>query len=292
MARAEVRRICAHYENFSMASILLPPRLKPPMRSIYAFARFSDDLADEEDGLAAHVARTGLSLAELRRQRLRHWSTLLDGLPATAGRHPILMALAEDAARHALPIDECRQLLDAFLLDQEPPDFPDDDAVLAYCRRSAAPVGRLLLALNGLNEQRPDWSQIADLSDRVCAGLQLANFWQDLSRDLPSGRLYVPRRRLAAHGLPTDPLALQQAGVKAAPLLQDLAAWAREQLSAVDQLAPRLPWRFSLDVRLYAGGGLAIVARTEALGPAVLTRRPVLGALIKFRVALVALRPY
>ncbi|MFA7330257.1 MAG: squalene/phytoene synthase family protein [Candidatus Delongbacteria bacterium] len=285
-ARAACAALCSHYENFSLASLFLPGRLRPALQSIYAFARFSDDMADEPlDNLA------GAELRAARRSRLTHWLALLDGLPGTAVRHPILFALNQDAARHGLPLEECRRLLLAFLADQEPPDYPDDQAVLDYCRNSAAPVGRLLLALNGLRPEGPDYRRLAPLSDAVCAGLQLANFWQDLSRDLPAGRLFVPRSRLARHGLPADPARLQATGAEAAPLLAELADWALELLAAAGPLTRELPGRFALEVRMFAGGGACVAWRSAALGARLLHVRPQVGRGAKLAIALGALWP-
>lgn len=284
-ARSRVQEFCRHYENFSLSSCFLPRRLRPALASIYAFARFSDDLADEIPPCPA----IDLPVSELRRLRLRHWLGLLDALPESADRHPLLRALAEDARIHALPLEECRRLLLAFLQDQGPPDYPDDAAVLDYCRHSAAPVGRLLLALNGQGADHPLHFQQTLTADALCAGLQLANFWQDLSRDLPAGRLYIPRSRLAAHGLPADADALLRSGPAFEPLLQDLLAWTRGLLLEGRALARHLPWRFALEVRMFMGGGLAIVDETERLGARILGRRPVVGGARKARIALGAL---
>ncbi len=285
-ARAACAALCAHYENFSLASIFLPGRLRPALQAIYAFARFSDDLADEPLGGLA-----GAELRAARRSRLTHWLALLDGLPGTAERHPILFALNLAAARHGLPLTECRRLLLAFLADQEPPDYPDDQAVLDYCRNSAAPVGRLLLALNGMRPEGPDYRRLAPLADAVCAGLQLANFWQDLSRDLPAGRLYVPRSRLERHGLPADPARLLAAGPAVAPLLAELSEWTLELLAAAGPLTRDLPWRFALEVRMFAGGGVCVTRRSAALGARLLRVRPQVGRGAKLAIALGALWP-
>lgn len=278
-ARAEVLRLCAHYENFSLASVFLPRHLRPALRSIYAFARFSDDLADEDQGLTIMAQRLGWTLPQLRRARLQHWVGLLEGLPQTAQRHPVLFCLWADAQGHHLPLDECRKLLEAFLQDQEPADFPNDQAVLDYCRNSAAPVGRLLLALNGIREEHAHWEAIARASDAVCAGLQLANFWQDLSRDLPAGRLYIPAQRLAEHGLAADVQSLMLAGDRISPLVGDLLDWAQSLLDEGQSLAAHLPWRFALEIRLYCGGGQAVLKACRRLGPALLDHRPTVGRL-------------
>lgn len=280
-ARAWCAGLCRHYENFSLASWTFPADLRPALQTIYAFARFSDDLADEPlPGLA------GTALRAARRRRLEHWAGLLDGLPATAGRHPALLALAHDAPLHGLPLAECRRLVTAFLRDQDEPDFPDDDAVLDYCRHSAAPVGRLLLALRGVRRPPAEQRRLEAWSDAVCAGLQLANFWQDLSRDLPEGRLYIPRDRLARHGLAPDTVSLGRAGSAAEPLLGELLDWAQQLLATADPLSSALPADFALDVRLFAGGGRAVVRKSRRLGAELLVRRPRLSAWDKFLVAL------
>lgn len=270
----DARRWCAarcnHYENFSLASFLFPARLKPGLQGIYAFSRFSDDLADSPP--PGHEDQDS---TEQRRQRLEHWRSLVADLPKSAALHPILLVLAEDMPAYGYPREELLALLDAFLRDQEPQPFIDDTELQAYCRGSAAPVGRLLLALNGITpDRREDFAELTALSDRVCTGLQLANFWQDVSRDLPVRRLYVPIRRLADHGLPQDPEQLLLARAEFRPLLNDLLDWAEAELNAGEELAARLPFRFGLDVRLFMGGGLAICRSVRELGEAVLWQRP------------------
>jgi squalene synthase HpnC len=288
-ARQAVRALCGHYENFSLASFFLPPRLRAPLRSIYAFARFSDDLADEDNGLSAQAAVAGHSLPELRRQRLLHWVSLVEKLPETADRHPILHCLWEDAQSHALPLEECRKLLEAFVQDQDPPDFPHDQAVLDYCRLSAAPVGRLLLALNGVGARHPRWTRILAASDALCAGLQLANFWQDLSRDLPQGRLYIPRQRLQEHGFPANPHQLVAGRGDAQALMEALLDWAEALLRQGRELSDLVGGRFGLEIRLYAGGGMEIVRKSRALGQDLLHARPQVKALDKVRIGCSAL---
>lgn len=288
-ARKFVRALCGHHENFSLASILLPPRLRPPLRSIYAFSRFSDDLADEDAGLSARAALLGLSLPDLRRHRLLHWTALLEALPESKDRHPILHCLWEDAQRHHLPLEECRHLLDAFVQDQDPPNFPDDHALMAYCRRSAAPVGRLLLALNGIGQRQAGWAEVVEASDRVCAGLQLANFWQDLSRDLPAGRLYIPTHRLRKHGLPEDPLHLAAVGKAADPLLKELLDWTQDLLASGWDLSNRVRGRFGLEIRLYTGGGMEILRKSRSLGSDLWRVRPRVSGWDKLRIGMRAL---
>jgi hydroxysqualene synthase len=283
-AQAWCRRQLGHYENFSVAGWLLPAGSRPALAAIYAFARFSDDLADEDPPLPAE----GMSSLELRTWRLSRWRELVEGLPATAGRHPILLALTDALDRHALPREALLDLLSAFEQDLRVTGYGDDEALLDYCRRSAAPVGRLMLALFGLRAHAPRFGELAAWSDEICTGLQLANFWQDLSRDLPAGRCYVPRRRLARHGLPQTAAELLLTPVDLAPLQRELLAWARERIEAGLPLAGALGGRPGFAVRVFAGGGLAILGRAAQVGD-LRRERPHTCALRKAGVAIRAL---
>lgn len=283
-AQVWCRRALAHGENFSVAGWLVPRASRPALAAVYAYCRFSDDLADEAPPLAA----PGLSLETLRAARLERWRQLVEGLPGTAERHPILLAVEDAARKHALPRRALVELLSAFDQDQRVFAYEDDEALLDYCRRSADPVGRLLLALFGVREDEPRFETLAAWSDAVCTGLQLANFWQDLSRDLPAGRCYVPAARLRRHGLPTDAAGLLAADADPGPLQAGLLAWARERLEAGLPLADALGGRPGFAVRVFAGGGLAVVERAGRV-PDLRRRRPATGAATKAAVALAAL---
>ncbi len=275
------RAFLAHYENFTVGSRFFPKRLRPALAAIYAFARFSDDLADcplpSETGLPAEQ---GLAL---RRAVLARWRELLEG--EGEERHPILHALAISRREQDLPLSLFSDLLTAFARDLEQQRWQDREELLSYCRCSADPVGRLMLRLFGFRDPELD-----ALSDSICTALQLVNFWQDFSRDLPEGRLYVPLADLRRHGLPKEPGAFQHAGPAAAPLLEELFDWAEELFARGESLPGRISGRLAFEVRLFIGGGRAVAARGRALGVDILRVRPHLSRLGKLAVGAGALR--
>src|SRR5262245_47984967 len=211
----------SHYENFPVASLLCPPSLRAPVRAIYAFARTADDIADEGEATAS------TRLAELARFRAALFATAGrqngdSGPAATAGAWPgVFTALALALRDHALPPPLLHDLLDAFEQDVRNPSYADRAAVLDYCRRSANPIGRLLLHLYGIDD-----AASLRQADAVCSSLQLINFWQDLSVDLPRGRSYLPLADAARFGVDaSDPKRLADTPALRA-LVRDLVAWA------------------------------------------------------------------
>jgi squalene synthase HpnC len=185
-----VRIARAHYENFGVGSLLLPRALRRHVAAIYAFARAADDMADEGD----------LSREE-RLARLDAWEWALDEAYRGRPTEPVFVALADTAARFAIPITPFRRLLRAFRSDVDFRPFATFDDLRGYCRDSADPVGHLILYLFGYGDAHRQ-----ALSDRVCTGLQLANFWQDVSVDAKKGRVYVPLDDLARFGVSEDDL--------------------------------------------------------------------------------------
>ncbi len=278
----------AHYENFPVASWLCPPRLRPAVAAIYAFARTADDIADEGDASAAErldaLAAYRADLAAAAR-----------GAPASARWPQVFAPLAHALRAFALPEALLAALLSAFVQDvqktRDGSGYADRAELLDYCARSANPVGRLLLHLYGVD----DALSLAQ-SDAVCSALQLVNFWQDPSIDLPRGRFYFPLADCAAHGLaPADfrsfaPLAPVQPAPAAIKLIADEVAWARALMHRGAPLARRLPGRMGWELRLVVQGGLAILDRIEAIGFDTLRRRPTLGAADAPRLAWRALR--
>lgn len=253
-----------HYENFPVASWLCPPALRPPIRAIYAFARTADDLADE-----GNVSRNERIAA------LQHYRRCLHAMGAgqAAGAWPQVFApLAEACAAHALPIQLLDDLLDAFIQDCGNPRYPDRAALLDYCRRSANPIGRLLLHL-----YRIDAPEALRQADSICSALQLINFWQDLSVDLPRGRIYLPLDDAERHGLALDaPQRQDPARQRAA--VRDLCRWATALMQQGAPLVHRLPGRIGWELRLVVQGGLRILERIERMQFATFDRRPVLSA--------------
>lgn len=267
-----------HYENFPVASWLCPPRLRPPIAAIYHFARTADDIADEGDASAAqrlddlHAYRADLAAAA-------HGEPVSPRWPAVFA--PLAAAIAEFGLPEALLAD----LLSAFIQDidktRSPGDggaYADRTELLDYCRRSANPVGRLLLHLYGVKD-----AAALSQSDAICSALQLINFWQDPSIDLPRGRFYFPLADCARHGLSRESFDLFQAQAVSAPppnalsLLADEVAWARALMHEGAPLVHRLPGRAGWELRFVVQGGLRILDKIETMGFDTFTKRPTLG---------------
>ncbi len=255
-----------HYENFPVASVLCPPALRPPITAIYHFARTADDIADEGD------APTEARLADLADYR-RDLMAVATGLPPSARWARVFTPLAEQIARHALPVPLLADLLDAFAQDTRNPLYPDRAAVLDYCRRSADPIGRLLLHLYGITD-----AQALRRSDAICTALQLINFWQDLRVDGPRGRHYVPEADRARHGVPLVDLVACHDSPAVRRLVRELCAWARELMQQGAPLVHQVPGRAGWELRLVVQGGLRILEKIAAMDHATLLRRPTVGA--------------
>jgi squalene synthase HpnC len=267
----------SHYENFPVASWLCPSRLRPPIAAIYAFARTADDIADEGDAPPAQ------RLADLRAMR-RDLAAVARGQEALSARWPqVFGPLARAMRDFALPVRLLADLLSAFSQDVEKTRdgsaYADSDELLDYCRRSANPIGRLVLHLNGVDDARS-----LAMSDAICSALQLANFWQDLSVDLPRGRFYLPLSDCAAYGLALKdfksfrPLAPVEPAQAAIELVAIEVAWTRDLLLQGAPLVHRLPGRQAWELRLVVQGGLRILDKIEAQGYDTFSRRPVITA--------------
>lgn len=252
-----------HYENFPVASLLLPYRLRAPVRAIYRFARTADDLADEGEAPAA--------------ERLAALQALHDQLDAIEqGRPSPWPDLAAAVRQHALPVALLRDLLSAFAQDVTTTRYADYDTLLDYCRRSANPVGRLLLRL--FRREDPDCVARADA---ICTGLQLINFWQDVAIDWRKGRLYIPQSELVRAGLDEaqigERIARQHADRRWGELIGAQVERARTMLRSGAPLARALGGRIGWELRLVVQGGLRIAERIDAVAGDVFRQRPVLG---------------
>ncbi len=254
-----------HYENFPVASLLCPPRLRPAITAVYHFARTADDLADEGDAPpAARLVDLATYRGDLDAALAGH---------ASSGRWPqVFDPLATCAREFALPPAWLHWLLDAFEQDVRNPSYPDRPALLAYCRRSADPIGRLLLHLYGIDEP-----VALARSDAICSALQLINFWQDLSRDGPRGRCYVPDTDREAFGVTRDELAGALDSPRARALVRALCDWARGLMLQGAPLALRVPGRAGWELRRVVQGGLRVLEKIERMEHAALSHRPVLG---------------
>ncbi|MFT3955662.1 MAG: squalene synthase HpnC [Piscinibacter sp.] len=255
-----------HYENFPVASWLCPPALRPPIAAIYWFARTADDLADEGDAAAAQ------RLADLSAYRTDLDTCVAGGTPS-ARWSAVFTPLAAATQTHRLPPRLLHDLLDAFEQDVVKQRYADRAELLDYCRRSANPVGRLLLHLYGVTDD-----DSLRRSDAICSALQLINFWQDLGVDTRRGRLYVPLSECERLGVAADTLMAGHDGAAVQALVRAQCDWARALMLEGAPLVHRVPGRAGWELRLVVQGGLRILERIVALGHATLGARPALGA--------------
>jgi squalene synthase HpnC len=260
-----------HYENFPVASLLLPRRLRGAVTDIYRFARSADDIADEGSASdAERLAQLAAYRTELHRIGAEPGTVPPPGLPPLSD---VFTPLAKTIAQHQLPITPFYDLLSAFEQDITVKRYEDYASLADYCTRSANPVGRLMLHL--FNATSPQ--DIAE-SDAICTGLQQVNFWQDVRVDWHKHRVYLPQEDLRRHGVTDDDLA----ACRLTPAWRELMAFQVERTRALlhfgAPLARRLPGRIGLELRLVVQGGLRVLERIEASGYDVFMNRPELGA--------------
>jgi len=247
-----------HYENFPVASLLLPSRLRAPVRAIYRFARTADDIADEGDATAA-----------VRLQQLADLAGQLDAIEH--GARSEWPDLASAVRKHRLPLSLFHDLLSAFRQDVTVHRYADYEQLHDYCRRSANPVGRLMLALFKRREEI-----LEQWSDAICTGLQLVNFWQDIAIDWDKGRVYLPQSELRRFGIDESAIAARKAGAAWRDLVHAQNAHASALLLRGLPLASALGGRIGLELRLVVEGGLRIAQRVDAVGGDVFRQRPTL----------------
>jgi squalene synthase HpnC len=247
----------AHPENFFIGSLFLPRARRRHLAAVYAYARLADDIADGD-------LPTGEKLAGLD-----CWEQRLDDCLRGVATHPVFVALGETIREAELPVEPLRDLLAAFRYDAAFRPFATFDDLQAYCRKSANPVGRLVLALFDYRDEER-WR----LSDSICTALQLTNFWQDLGLDIANGRLYLPLEDLERFGV--NRRALESGGTpKALPdLLRFEVERTRELFASGLALADLVKPSVAREVRMFASGGLTILARIEEGGYSPVERRP------------------
>ena len=249
-----------HYENFNVVSWLLPKELHQHFYNLYAYCRWADDLGDEIPD-----PRRALDLLDWWEEEL---NACYQGRPS----HPVFIALRETIVAKDIPKQPFADLLRAFRQDQTVKRYPTWDSVLNYCVYSANPVGRLVLYLCGY---RDDQRQL--LSDATCTALQLANFWQDVSRDLEKGRIYIPLDAAAAHGLSETDIVNRRFDDRYRNLMKDLIARTRALFAEGMPLAKMVESRLSVDLDMFSRGGLAVLDAIEACGYDTLHARPSIG---------------
>lgn len=268
-----------HYENFPVASLLLPRALRKPITVIYHFARSADDIADEGDAdNESRLSALQDYVDELRR--------------IDAGESPntaLFLALRKVIAQHQLPLTPFYDLLSAFAQDVETHRYNDFEQLRDYCRRSANPVGQLVLHLAKTNHPLH-----LQRSDFICTALQIINFLQDIAIDWPKGRVYVPQQELALFDLSDNDIKAMCSGAPCPPRWRDLMLFqtkrAKKLMQAGSPLINALPGRLRWEIKLTVLGGLCILEKIEAVEGDVFRHRPTLNALDWLKLILRAIR--
>jgi squalene synthase HpnC len=257
-----------HYENFPVASVLLPRRMRAPIEAIYGFARSADDIADEGD--AADADR----LAQLDRYR-----RALDAIEARRAPDAQFARIADAIRACELPVQLLRDLIDAFAQDVVKKRYADFTELMDYSRRSANPVGRLVLHVFQRVETRhmaPVPASWLKLSDLICSALQFINFWQDVAVDWKKGRVYIPQEDLARFGISEADIANANAGGRWRELMAFESARARGMLEEGSTLGRELPGKVGLEIRATIAGGSSILDKIDAAHGDVFRHRPTL----------------
>lgn len=261
-----------HYENFHVASWFLPKRLRPHFHAIYAYCRVSDDLGDEVGDPQA-----ALALLEL-------WGAELDACYEGVARHPVFVALGETIRACGIPKEPFANLLVAFRQDQTVTRFATRGDVLAYCRNSANPVGRIVLYACGYRDE-----ERFALSDFTCTALQLANFWQDVRVDYGKDRVYIPLEDLERFGADEVNIAARSFTPQFRELMRYEVDWARELFRRGQPLAGKVDRELALDIDLFSRGGMEILKAIERQNYNVLRARPAISKGRKLTLLLEAL---
>jgi squalene synthase HpnC len=248
-----------HYENFHVVSFLLPKRLHQDFYNVYSYCRWADDLGDEMGDRSESL------------RLLAWWREQLEAMFAGEAAHPVFVALRDTVARHAIPQEPFDDLIRAFEQDQCVTRYRNWQELHGYCRNSANPVGRLVLYLCGYADAARQ-----QLSDATCTGLQLANFWQDVTVDLEKDRVYIPLDLLEGHGCTVDDLFARQATPALRAVMREVVEYARNLFRAGAPLASMVDRRLALDLDLFNRGGLRILDKIAEQNYDVFSRRPVI----------------
>lgn len=238
-----------HYENFSIASLLVPRSIRQDFFNVYAFCRWSDDLADE----------LGDSAKSLR--YLGWWQHQLQECFHGRASHPVYRALQESIRIHGLPIKPFQDLLEAFVQDQHTTRYSTDQDLLGYCRGSANPIGRILLQFGKVESDHAK-----QLSDQICTGLQIANFCQDIRQDAMRGRIYLPKERWAQYPITENEILTGNVSCNLVHAMQDWVSTAQSHLIAGLPLVKHVPRWLARDIQLFARGGLTVLENISSVG--------------------------
>lgn len=263
----------SHYENFPVGSVLIPKPLRKHVYAIYAFARIADDFADEGYG-EGYTERERLDLIE-------EWRLMLKQSETGEPRHPVFVALKDTRTEFDLPLTLFEDLLSAFAQDVTVTRYESFGQLLDYCRRSANPIGRLILLLFGYrDDERLRWS------DEICSALQLANHWQDVAIDLEKDRVYLPEEDLSRFDLTVDDLRTQRIDERFTRMMKYEVERAREMFVRGKPLCTSVRGRLGLELRATWLGGMRILERIEANGYDVFKHRPVITSSDKITILL------
>jgi squalene synthase HpnC len=246
-----------HYENFHVVSFLLPKRLHQDFYNVYAFCRWADDLGDEIGDPAESL------------RLLAWWRQELEAMYQGRVHHPVFVALEGTAKKYNLPIQLFSDLISAFEQDQRITRYQTWDEVFDYCRRSANPVGRLVLRLCGYDDAQRD-----RLSDATCTALQLANFWQDVTVDFEKDRVYLPLDVFAKHGYTVEDLAARRFNPAFQAVMREAVEVARRLFLEGLPLVKTVNRRLALDLELFSRGGMRVLEKIEQQNYNVLAARP------------------
>jgi len=236
-----------HYENFPTASLLIRHDLRPAVAAIYAFARAADDMADEGD-----------ETSDKRLKQLDAWEVLLERCQQGSVNHPVFMALGDAICKYDLPTSCLHDLLTAFRMDVSIHAYATIDELLFYCRHSANPVGRLILALHGISHPTA-----LSASDAICTALQLTNFWQDFSRDIPNGRCYLPEEWLKSSDIGSVDVLEKDVSAQIQPPLMQAIEYTEALFEQGRVLLPFLPFRLKLQIAATLRGGRRILREVQ-----------------------------
>ncbi len=263
-----------HYENFHVATRFLPKRLRPHFQTIYAYCRVADDLGDE-------VGDPTLSLI-----LLASWRAMLDECydAPERSRHPVFVALAETVRECAIPREPFADLLVAFARDQTKTRYETVAELEDYARYSANPVGRLVLYMAGVNEPR-----LHRLSDKICTGLQLANFWQDVAEDHAKGRIYIPAEEMRRFGASEQNIVSQWYTRQYRTMMKSLVEYTQELFAEGRFLCTLVDRELAVTIGLFIDGGEAILLEIAKMEYNTLERRPSVSKFTKARLLVKAL---
>jgi len=261
-----------HYENFHVVSFLLPKRLHQDFYNVYAYCRWADDLGDEIGDRAESL------------RLLQWWSAELGKMYAGEAAHPVFVALGPTARRYGIPSEPFADLVRAFIQDQTVTRYRDWQELFGYCRYSANPVGRLVLYLCGYSD-----AERQRLSDATCTALQLANFWQDVTVDLLKDRIYIPLDILERRNAALEDLFAHRFTPGFREAMREIVGKARELFLEGLPLVGMVDRRLALDLDLFSRGGMRVLKKIEEQGYDVLSARPAISKIERFRLLLASL---